>query len=121
VQIIRTGCQDSEGHRIVQPTRLLCGVAAKDAPASWKSTFRRAPVKKLMYTPPEEKSPIPALKEIPFFAKQMLVVLRNRGVIDPEKIDDYIAVDGYTALEKALKMTPEQIISEIIGRIKVPV
>ena len=72
------------------------------------------PVKKLMYTPPAEKGPIPALKEIPFFAKQKLVVLRNRGVIDPEKIDDYIAVDGYTALEKALfQMTPEQILSEI--------
>jgi NADH:ubiquinone oxidoreductase subunit F (NADH-binding)/NAD-dependent dihydropyrimidine dehydrogenase PreA subunit len=67
-----------------------------------------------MYTPPAEKSPIPALKEIPFFAKQKLVVLRNRGAIDPERIDDYIAVDGYTAIEKALfQMTPEQIVSEI--------
>ena len=118
VQIIRTGCQGfcAEGPIvIVQPDGVFyCGVAAKDAPLLVEEHLLKGrPVKKLMYTPPEEKSPIPALKEIPFFAKQMLVVLRNRGVIDPEKIDDYIAVDGYTALEKALKMTPEQIISEI--------
>ncbi len=57
---------------------------------------------------------MPALKDIPFFSKQKLVVLRNRGLIDPEKIDDYIAVDGYTALAKALtEMTPEGIIQEI--------
>jgi NADH-quinone oxidoreductase subunit F len=54
------------------------------------------------------------LKEIPFFSKQKLVVLRNRGLIDPEKIDDYIASGGYTALPKALiEMTPEQIIQEV--------
>ncbi len=41
-------------------------------------------------------------------------MLRNRGAIDPERIDDYIAVDGYTALVKGLtEMTPEQIIQEI--------
>jgi NADH:ubiquinone oxidoreductase subunit F (NADH-binding)/(2Fe-2S) ferredoxin len=60
------------------------------------------------------RSGVPALKEIPFFSKQKLVVLRNRGLIDPEKIDDYIAAGGYTALPKALtKMTPEQIIQEV--------
>jgi len=67
-----------------------------------------------MYSPPAEKSHIPALKDIPFFAKQKLVVLRNRGIIDPERINDYIAVDGYSALAKAVtEMAPEQIIGEI--------
>ncbi|NLT66115.1 MAG: 4Fe-4S binding protein [Acidobacteria bacterium] len=118
VQIIRTGCQGfcAEGPIvIVQPDGIFyCGVKAKDAPFLVEEHLVKGrPVRKLMYTPPAEKSPIPALKEIPFFAKQKLVVLRNRGVIDPEKIDDYIAVDGYTGLEKALGMTPEQIISEI--------
>jgi len=119
VQVIRTGCQGfcAEGPIvIVQPDGIFyCGVQAKDAPNLVEEHLVKGrPVKKLMYTPPTEKGPIPALKEIPFFAKQKLVVLRNRGVIDPEKIDDYIAVDGYTALEKALfQMTPEQIISEI--------
>ena len=57
---------------------------------------------------------MPTLSQIPFFAKQQLVVLRNRGLIDPERIEDYIARDGYAALAKALgEMTPEQIIQEI--------
>jgi NADH:ubiquinone oxidoreductase subunit F (NADH-binding)/ferredoxin len=67
-----------------------------------------------MYTAPEVQQPVPALKDIPFFSKQLLVVLRNRGLIDPEKIDDYIGHDGYTALVKALtELTPEQIIAEV--------
>ncbi len=119
VQVIRTGCQGfcAEGPIvIVQPDGVFyCGVKAKDAPFLVEEHLVKGrPVKKLLYTPPEEKAPIPALREIPFFSKQKLVVLRNRGAIDPEKIDDYIAVDGYTALEKALfHMTPEQILSEI--------
>jgi NADH:ubiquinone oxidoreductase subunit F (NADH-binding)/(2Fe-2S) ferredoxin len=119
VQVIRTGCQGfcAEGPIvIVQPDGIFyCGVKAKDAPTLVEEHLLKGrPVKKLMYTPPTEKAPIPLLKEIQFFAKQRLMVLRNRGVIDPERIDDYIGVDGYTALEKALfQMTPEQIISEI--------
>ena len=48
-----------------------------------------------------------------FFAKQMRIVLANCGEIDPEDINDYIAHGGYTALRKALDMTPEQVIDEI--------
>jgi NADH-quinone oxidoreductase subunit F len=54
------------------------------------------------------------LTTIPFFHKQMPIVLRNRGVIDPEKIDEYIARDGYSALEKTLTAwKPENVIEEI--------
>ena len=56
------------------------------------------PVKELMYVPPGEKSPIPELRQIPFFKDQRLIALRNRGMIDPEKIEEYIARDGYKAL-----------------------
>jgi NADH:ubiquinone oxidoreductase subunit F (NADH-binding)/(2Fe-2S) ferredoxin/Pyruvate/2-oxoacid:ferredoxin oxidoreductase delta subunit len=52
--------------------------------------------------------------EIPFFRKQTLVVLRNAGRIDPEKLEDYVARDGYEALARALlHMTPEAIVAEI--------
>ncbi|MFQ6092153.1 MAG: NADH-quinone oxidoreductase subunit NuoF [bacterium] len=72
------------------------------------------PVKRLMYTPPEEEMPIPRMSDIEFFKHQVLIALRNRGRIDPEAIDEYIANDGYGALAKALtSMTPEQIIEEI--------
>jgi len=72
------------------------------------------PVEKLMFTPPAEEVVIPKIMDIGFFARQTLIALRNRGLIDPEKIDEYIARDGYKALAKALtEMTPEEIITEI--------
>src|SRR5512136_736071 len=72
------------------------------------------PVPKLFYKEPVKKEGIPLLKDIPFFGPQVLRVLRNRGLIDPENIDEYIAKDGYVALHKALtQMTPEQIIAEV--------
>ena len=72
------------------------------------------PVKKLMYIPPAEREPVPKMKDIDFFKLQRLIVLRNRGRIDPEKVEEYIAYDGYAALAKALtEMTPEEIIAEV--------
>ena len=52
---------------------------------------------------------------IDFQAKQLRIVLSNCGLIDPESIDDYLAMDGYVALEKVLTtMTPEQVIEEMV-------
>jgi NADH-quinone oxidoreductase subunit F len=48
-----------------------------------------------------------------FFSKQMRVVLDNCGEIDPEKVDDYIAQEGYNALKKVLGMAPGQVIEEV--------
>jgi NADH:ubiquinone oxidoreductase subunit F (NADH-binding)/(2Fe-2S) ferredoxin/Pyruvate/2-oxoacid:ferredoxin oxidoreductase delta subunit len=71
-------------------------------------------VKRLLYKHPVTKQEIPTMQQIPFFAQQELRVLRNRGLIDPEKIDEYIGRDGYSALAKALaEMTPDQIIDEV--------
>ena len=54
------------------------------------------------------------MEQIPFFANQMFWVMRNKGIIDPELIDEYIARDGYFGAAKALQeMTPEQIIEEV--------
>lgn len=53
-------------------------------------------------------------EQIPFFAKQKKIVLANCGVIDPENIEEYIAVNGYEALAKVLEsMSPEQVIAEV--------
>ena len=50
-----------------------------------------------------------------FYQKQFRIVLRNCGVIDPDKIDEYIARDGYKALEKALfSMTPQGVVEEML-------
>ncbi|MBI5570602.1 MAG: NADH-quinone oxidoreductase subunit NuoF [Desulfomonile tiedjei] len=62
----------------------------------------------------EGKDQIPLMKDIGFFGLQRVIVLRNRGLIDAESIDDYIARDGYAALGKVLQeMSPEDVIEEI--------
>ena len=48
-----------------------------------------------------------------FLKKQKRVALRHCGVVDPTSIDDYIKKDGYKAIDKALHMTPEEVIEEI--------
>ena len=54
------------------------------------------------------------LDELNFYKKQKRIALKNCGVIDPEQIDEYIAFDGYKALEQVLtSMTPEEVINEI--------
>ena len=53
--------------------------------------------------------------DIPFFCKQVNVVLSKTGHVNPEKLEDYLANDGYTALAKALdKMAPKEICDEIL-------
>ncbi len=52
--------------------------------------------------------------KIAFHRKQLRVVLSNCGLIDPESIDDYLAVNGYEALQSVLSdMTPEEVIQEV--------
>ena len=63
---------------------------------------------------PKDLEDIPLYEEIPFFKKQLKIVLRNCGFIDPENIEEYIARDGYHSLYKVLtEFTPEQVIDEI--------
>jgi len=52
--------------------------------------------------------------DIPFFQRQKKIVLENSGVVDPERIEDYIAAEGYAALIKALtEMTPREVIDQV--------
>ena len=72
------------------------------------------PVPKHMYVPSAGIEPVPRMSDIDFFKHQRLIVLRNRGRIDPEKVEEYIAYDGYEALAKALTaMTPEAVVAEV--------
>jgi len=119
VQVVMTGCNGFCGAGpilVVQPDNVFYQKLKKsDIPHLVEEhLFKGRPVKKLMYTPPTEPLPIPKMSDIPFFANQTLIVLRNRGLIDPEKIEDYIARGGYRALAKVLtEMTPDQVIAEI--------
>ncbi len=59
-------------------------------------------------------SKVNSLDELNFYKKQKRIALKNCGVINPENIDEYIAFDGYKALEKVLtQMTPDEVIEEI--------
>ena len=71
-------------------------------------------VKRLVYEESIDKDVIKSLDNVDFYKKQLRIALRNCGVIDPENIDEYIAMDGYKAIAKALtEMTPQQVIDEI--------
>ena len=60
------------------------------------------------------KKVVERLDELNFYKKQKRIALKNCGIIDPENIDEYIAFDGYKALEKVLfEMTPDEVINEI--------
>jgi len=71
-------------------------------------------VKRLLYQETVEEDNIKSLNEVDFYKKQMRIALRNCGVINPESIEEYIAVDGYKALGKVLtEMSREDVIEEI--------
>ena len=62
----------------------------------------------------EEQAKNFSLSDTKFYRSQKRIVLRNCGVIDPDNIDEYIAMDGYAALGKVLtEMTPEEVIKVV--------
>ncbi len=73
------------------------------------------PVRRLIWEAPEARKIVEEKKQIPFFEKQLKIVLSNCGKIDPESIEEYIANGGYEALGKVLtSMKPEDVIEEMI-------
>ncbi|MCC6485102.1 MAG: NADH-quinone oxidoreductase subunit NuoF [Armatimonadetes bacterium] len=70
-------------------------------------------VERLLSRTPEEHT-VPTIAEHPFFAKQQRIALRNLGVINPEDIQEYVALGGYSALAKALTMTQDEVIQMVL-------
>jgi NADH:ubiquinone oxidoreductase subunit F (NADH-binding)/(2Fe-2S) ferredoxin len=119
IKIIETGCN---GFCAVGPVMLVepegifyQKLKPEDVPHLVEEHFLKGrPVKKLFYVEPASKETIAHMNEIPFFKDQMFWAMRNKGHIDPEVIDEYIARDGYFGAAKALQeMSPEQIIAEV--------
>lgn len=72
------------------------------------------PLDRLIYTEKGDGHHPLSINELGFFKTQKRIALVNCGVIDPENIDEYIAFDGYMALEKVLlTMTPVDVINEV--------
>jgi NADH-quinone oxidoreductase subunit F len=119
VKVITTGCNgfcERGPIVVVQPDGIFYQkLKPKDIPHLVEEHLLKGrPVKNLMYVPPAEEKPVPKMMDIGFFKHQRLIVLKNRGRIDPENIDEYIGFEGYQALEKALnEMSPDEIIAEV--------
>jgi len=119
VKVIETGCNGFCAMGpilVVHPGDIFYQkLSEKDIPELVEQhLINHKPVEKLLYKDPVSKKIIPSQKDIPFFAFQMPRALRNKGLIDPEAIDDYIARDGYFGAFKALHdMTPEEITEQI--------
>jgi NADH:ubiquinone oxidoreductase subunit F (NADH-binding)/(2Fe-2S) ferredoxin/Pyruvate/2-oxoacid:ferredoxin oxidoreductase delta subunit len=120
IQVVTTGCNGFCANGpivVVQPDGIFYQLLTEEViPYLVEEHFLKGrPVSKLMYTPPKEEVPIPKMSDIGFFGKQRLVALANRGVIDPEVIDEYIGREGYKAMAKALTaMSADDIIDEIL-------
>ena len=101
---------------VVEPEGIFYSeVKTEDAAEIVHSHLQKGePVERLFYKDPITDEPIPCYRDIAFYKGQQRIVLRNCGHINPEEIEDYLAVGGYEALKKALsEMTPEQVIEEI--------
>ena len=118
VQVKRTGCHGlcERGPIVtVEPDGILyLKVKPEDVPAIAKSLENGDLVQRLLYRDPVTKKRVPHYRDVDFYSRQTRLVLRHNGHIDPESIDDYVAVGGYQAFQKALReMTPVQVVGEL--------
>ncbi len=121
-EIAHTGIKRSGCHgfcemgplvRIEPSNFLYIKVKEEDCSEIFEESIRNdRPVERLLYEADGVK--YETQEKIPFYAKQTRLVLKNCGHIDAENMDEYLAVGGYTALEKVLfEMTPEEVVDEI--------
>ncbi len=119
VRVVETGCRGfcSMGPVLtIEPGGIFyVNVQVADVPELVEETLIKGRVvQKLLYKEPVSRKAVQEYDQIPFYARQMRIVLGNSGRIDPTSIEEYIAVGGYEALGKVLSsMTPEAVIEEI--------
>jgi NADH-quinone oxidoreductase subunit F len=101
---------------VIYPQKIFYqSVKPADAQSIVRDTVMEGKViTKLLYKDPVSEKNITHEYEIPFYKKQMQLIFGNNGKIDPENIEDYLAIGGYSALTKAIfQWTPEEIIEEV--------
>jgi len=114
-----TGCHgfcEQEPTALILPEEICyVGVKPEDVPEIVSQTLAKDKViERLLYEDPVSGQRITKESEIPFYKSQNQTVLGNNRFLDMKKIDDYIALGGYSALAKALfEMTPEGVIEEV--------
>jgi len=119
VRIVQTGCR---GFCAMGPVMIIypegifyCQVQPRDVQTIVEETLVKGRIiGRLTYKIPDSHKELPRYQEIPFYSKQVRITLRNCGLIDPEKIDEYIARGGYEGLSNALfDMDREEVIAEV--------
>ena len=120
VQIVKTGCfgfcEKGPIVKILPEEAFYVEVMPEDAKEIIsESIIKGRMVERLLYVDEDDKAQDDFdIENIKFYQKQVRIVLRNCGFIDPEKIDEYIAREGYAALEKVLfDMSPDDVINEL--------
>jgi (2Fe-2S) ferredoxin len=118
VDIRRTGCHGfcERGTLVVIYPEEICyvNVQPEDAAEVVQSVKENKVIDRLLYVDPTTGEKVIHESEIPFYKYQNRIVFGNNRHIDPRSIDDYIALDGYSALSKALsQMTPEEVMEEV--------
>jgi NADP-reducing hydrogenase subunit HndC len=116
VQVILTGCFGLCGQgpivKVLPDNTFYVKVKPEDAQDIIEEhIIKGKKVQRLLFRDPLTMEPVADSSRNGLFKKQLRIVLRNCGVINPENIDEYIARDGYQALGKVLtKMTPDEVI-----------
>jgi len=119
VQVKETGCHgfcERGPIVVIRPEKIFYQrVTPEDVPEIISETIVKGNIiERLLYTDPITNEKIVYEHDVPFYKKQMRIVLRANGEISPAEIEDYIAVGGYSAMGKALcSMSPEKIVEEI--------
>ena len=101
---------------VIRPSGIMYAhVAAKDVPEIVERTIIGGEIiDRLLYMDPQSGEKIEHEQDVPFYQFQQRVILDLNGLIDPQKIEEYIAEGGYTALQTVLSTMPsEQVIDEI--------
>jgi len=102
---------------VVDPGRIFYQrVEEPDVPEVFRETVLGGRVvERLLYKDPASGEEATTAEQIPFYQAQKRIVLAQNGVIDPTRIDEYLAVAGYASLGKALtEMTPEAVLEEVV-------
>jgi len=119
VKVILSGCRgfcEQGPSVIIEPDKTFYRrLRAEDVPEIVaKHLKENRVVERLLYQDPQTGAICPTCEEIPFYKRQMKVVLEHCGFINPEDISEYIAAGGYRALSKAVTgMSPEEVLSEV--------
>jgi NADH:ubiquinone oxidoreductase subunit F (NADH-binding)/(2Fe-2S) ferredoxin/Pyruvate/2-oxoacid:ferredoxin oxidoreductase delta subunit len=119
IDVRTTGCQgfcEIEPVVVIYPERILYQkVTPADIPAIIsESVIKNKVIKRLLYLDPSTERKVIHEQDIPFYRKQNRLLLDSNRLVDPHKIEDYLANGGYSALSKVLfNMRPEEVIEEI--------